>query len=75
MDSQGSVTILLRQLSDPAAAQRLYERYVQQLVALVNRKLAGVPRAVVDGPPVGAIDTAVRLDQFSTDHLTIGLGV
>jgi DNA-directed RNA polymerase specialized sigma24 family protein len=50
MDPQGSVTHWLGQLraGDPAAAQPLWERYFQRLVALARARLQGAPRRVAD---------------------------
>jgi RNA polymerase sigma factor (sigma-70 family) len=50
MATNGSVTHWLHQLEagDPAAAQHLWERYVEKLVRLARRKLQGVPRRAED---------------------------
>lgn len=52
METPGSVTVLLQQMTDQLAAQTLYERYIQQLVTVANRKLGRVPRAFADGEDV-----------------------
>ena len=50
MSSDGSVTRWLGQLQagDPAAAQELWQRYFQRLVALARQKLQGAPRRAAD---------------------------
>jgi DNA-directed RNA polymerase specialized sigma24 family protein len=54
MTTTGSVTVWLRRLEagDPAAAQRLWERYVERLVRLAGRKLSAAVRRVADGEDV-----------------------
>jgi DNA-directed RNA polymerase specialized sigma24 family protein len=50
MPSEGSVTHWLQDLlvGDPAAAQRLWERYFLRLVGLARKRLQGVARRVAD---------------------------
>src|SRR5262249_53685630 len=50
MLSPGSVTDWIGQLKagDPAAAQKLWERYFQRLVGLARKKLQGTPRRAAD---------------------------
>jgi DNA-directed RNA polymerase specialized sigma24 family protein len=64
MSSEGSVTRWLEQLKggDADAAQRLWERYFQQLVGLARKKLEGGPRRVADEEDVAlsAFDTFCR---------------
>jgi DNA-directed RNA polymerase specialized sigma24 family protein len=60
----GSVTDWLGRLADgdPAAAQPLWERYFQRLVARARHKLAGTPRAAADEEDVAlsAFDSFCR---------------
>jgi DNA-directed RNA polymerase specialized sigma24 family protein len=64
MDPQGSVTRWLGQLQagDPAAAQPLWERYFQRLVALARARLQGAPRRAADEEDVAlsAFDSFCR---------------
>ena len=48
--SDQSVTVWLEQLQagDSAAAQQLWQRYVERLIRLANRKLGDLPRRVAD---------------------------
>jgi DNA-directed RNA polymerase specialized sigma24 family protein len=50
MTSVGSVTFWIGQLKagDPAAAQKLWEGYFQQMVNLARHKLQGLPRRAAD---------------------------
>jgi DNA-directed RNA polymerase specialized sigma24 family protein len=50
MASGGSVTRWLQQLQagDPAAVQRLWERYYPRLVGLARKKLRDAPRRLAD---------------------------
>ena len=50
MSREGSVTCWIQLLStgDPAAAQRLWERYFRRLVGLARTKLRGAPRRAAD---------------------------
>jgi RNA polymerase sigma factor (sigma-70 family) len=50
MSSQGSVTNWIGQLQagDPAAAQKLWERYYRRLVGLARKKLRDAPRRAAD---------------------------
>lgn len=50
MSSHDSVTEWLRELKqgDSSAAQRLWQRYVERLIRLAQRKLGGIPRRVCD---------------------------
>ena len=50
MSREGSVTCWIQLLStgDPAAAQRLWERYFRRLVGLARAKLNGAPRRAAD---------------------------
>src|SRR5262245_52572189 len=61
---EGSVTRWLGRLqqADPAAAQRLWERYFPQLVRLAHQKLRGAPQAVADEEDVAlsAFDSFCR---------------
>jgi DNA-directed RNA polymerase specialized sigma24 family protein len=60
----GSVTDWIGRLAegDPAAAQALWERYFQHLVARARQKLAGVPRGAADEEDVAlsAFDSFCR---------------
>jgi DNA-directed RNA polymerase specialized sigma24 family protein len=64
MSHEGSVSHWLGQLKggDPAAAQPLWERYYQGLVALARTKLLGAPRRVMDEEDVAlsAFDSFCR---------------
>jgi DNA-directed RNA polymerase specialized sigma24 family protein len=64
MSSDGSVTRWLGALkaSDPAAAQRLWERYFRRLVGLARAKLRGAPRRAADEEDVAlsAFDSFCR---------------
>src|SRR5262249_14074170 len=64
MATSGSVTHWLHQLgaSDPAAAQRLWEHYIDRLVRLAGQKLRGTPRLVADEEDVAlsAFDSFCR---------------
>src|SRR5262245_32075275 len=64
MDSRRSVTHWLGrlQVGDPAAAQPLWERYFQRLVALARARLQGAPRRVADEEDVAlsAFDSFCR---------------
>jgi DNA-directed RNA polymerase specialized sigma24 family protein len=64
MTSDGSVTRWLGplQAGDPAAAQRLWERYFRRLVALARAKLNGAPRRAADEEDVAlsAFDSFCR---------------
>jgi DNA-directed RNA polymerase specialized sigma24 family protein len=50
MSSSGSITHWISQLKagDPAAAQKLWERYFPRLVGLARKKLQGTPRQAAD---------------------------
>jgi DNA-directed RNA polymerase specialized sigma24 family protein len=50
MSSEGSVTNWIGQLQagDPAAAQKLWERYFRRLVGLARKKLQDAPRRAAD---------------------------
>src|SRR5262249_34542005 len=50
------------QAGDPAAVQRLWERYFTRLVGLARRKLEGAPRRAADGEDVAlsAFDSFCR---------------
>jgi DNA-directed RNA polymerase specialized sigma24 family protein len=64
MSSAGSVSHWIDQLQtgDPAAAQKLWERYFQQLARLARRKLGGIARAAADEEDVAlsAFDSLCR---------------
>jgi DNA-directed RNA polymerase specialized sigma24 family protein len=64
MSSPGSVTHWIGQLraGDHATAQKLWERYFEQLVALARRKLGGSPRRAADEEDVAlsALDSFCR---------------
>jgi DNA-directed RNA polymerase specialized sigma24 family protein len=64
MSSPGSVTNWLTQLQagDPAAAQKLWERYYLRLVSLARAKLQGAPRRMADEEDVAlsAFDSFFR---------------
>src|SRR5438874_7802874 len=64
MTSEGSVTGWLGQLQggDPAAAQRLWERYFQRLVGLARDRLRNAPRRAADEEDVAlsAFDSFCR---------------
>jgi DNA-directed RNA polymerase specialized sigma24 family protein len=64
MASDGSVTCWLGQLQagDPAAAQRLWERYFRRLVGLARKRLRNAPRRVADEEDVAlsAFDSFCR---------------
>jgi DNA-directed RNA polymerase specialized sigma24 family protein len=64
MSSADSVTHWIRQLkaADPAAAQRLWQRYVGRLVGLARQKLGGLPRRATDEEDVvqSAFDSFFR---------------
>jgi DNA-directed RNA polymerase specialized sigma24 family protein len=64
MSRQGSVTrwLVPLQASDPAAAQRLWERYFRRLVGLARTKLHGAPRRAADEEDVAlsAFDSFCR---------------
>jgi DNA-directed RNA polymerase specialized sigma24 family protein len=64
MASEGSVTRWLGplQVGDPAAAQKLWERYFQRLVALARKKLPGGTRQAADEEDVAlsAFDSFCR---------------
>jgi DNA-directed RNA polymerase specialized sigma24 family protein len=64
MSSVGSVTHWIGQLQtgDPAAAQKLWERYFQRLARLARRKLHGIARAAADEEDVAlsALDSLCR---------------
>jgi len=50
MSSEGSVSNWIGRLKagDPAAAQRLWERYFERLVGLARTQLRGAPRRAAD---------------------------
>src|SRR5438552_6103586 len=50
MSSPGSVTFWIGRLKagDPAAAEKLWQRYFRRLVALARKKLQGAPRGLAD---------------------------
>jgi RNA polymerase sigma factor (sigma-70 family) len=55
--SSGSVTDWLgdlRDRADPVASQRLWERYIAQLIRVARQKLGGAPRRVADEEDVAA---------------------
>ena len=62
--ADGSVTRWLSQLQagDPAAAQRLWDRYFRRLVGLARKRLQGAPRQAVDEEDVAlsAFDSFCR---------------
>ena len=64
MSSEGSVTHWLGQLQagDPAAVQRLWERYFADLVGLARKRLQGTPRRAADEEDVAlsAFDSFCR---------------
>ena len=64
MSASESVTFWVRQLraGDPAAAQKLWERYFRRLVGLARRKLEGAPRRAADEEDVAlsAFDSFCR---------------
>ena len=64
MSSEGSVTHWLGQLQagDPAAVQRLWERYFADLVGLARQRLRGAPRRAADEEDVAlsAFDSFCR---------------
>jgi DNA-directed RNA polymerase specialized sigma24 family protein len=64
MSREGSVTCWIQLLStgDPAAAQRLWERYFRRLVGLARAKLNGAPRRAADEEDVAlsAFDSFCR---------------
>ncbi len=57
MSTEQSVSEWIDQLKegDGKAAQRLYQRYVERVVALARTKLGGLPRRVVDEEDVAQI--------------------
>jgi hypothetical protein len=61
MTAAGSVTHWLSQLKagDPAAAQKLWERYFRRLVGLARKKLQEAPRRAAD-------EEDVALSAFAT---------
>jgi DNA-directed RNA polymerase specialized sigma24 family protein len=44
MTNEFSVTTLLKKLPDESAANKLYQRFVEQVVTLARQKLGGIPR-------------------------------
>jgi DNA-directed RNA polymerase specialized sigma24 family protein len=68
MSSEGSVTNWIGQLQagDPAAAQRLWERYFQRLVGLARKKLQDAPRGASDEEDV-ALSAFASFCRNATD--------
>jgi DNA-directed RNA polymerase specialized sigma24 family protein len=67
MSSPGSVTVWLGRLrtGDPAAAEKLWQRYFHRLVGLARKKLHHTPRRAADEEDVAlsALDTFCRRAQ------------